>query len=196
MIDSTHFDGIARRLKNFMIDLKGISVSRSWRKLFEMTLFTNKRLKTTNITWAGTSINYLDNHQAMSFEDVIHTNNTNRTLVLSQKNKQKNFHSAVWNTRTHMIRPLNHCIRYSYYRAWIYETYSMQTGEAQKNFLSKITSLTISKSKSVENFLIYVEEILNDGNAIGQDQKEMFRDATLLELTKITCSTFTTTLLA
>ena len=71
----------------------------------------------------------------------------------------------------------------------------MQTEEAQKNFLSKITSLTISKSKSVENFLIYVEAIFNDDNVIGQDHKEVLRDATLRELTKVTCRTFTTTLL-
>ena len=72
----------------------------------------------------------------------------------------------------------------------------MQTEEARKNFLNKITNLTITKSKSVENFLIYVESILNDGNVIGQDQREMLRDATFRELTKLTCSTFTANLIA
>ena len=141
---------------------------------------------------AGANINYLDNPQAMSFADVVHYNNTDRALVLSQKNERKNIHSAVWATLTHTIRKRIaasgiHIVDSIELVARIYETYSMQTDEAQKNFLSKITSLTISKSKSVENFLIYVEVILNDGNVIGLDQKEMLRDATLRELTKVTC---------
>ena len=72
----------------------------------------------------------------------------------------------------------------------------MQTEEARKNFLSKITNLTITKSRSIENFLTYVESILNDGNVIGQDQREMLRDATFRELTRVTCTTFTATLLS
>ena len=80
--------------------------------------------------------------------------------------------------------------------AWIYQTYSMQTEEARKNFLSKITNLTITKSKSIESFLTYVESILNDGNIIGQDQREMLREATFRELTKVNSTTFTATLLS
>ena len=149
MIGSKNFDGTARGLNTFIIDLKSTSVSRSWRELFEMTLTTNKRLNTTHINIARTTINYLDNPQAMSFEDVVHYNNTDRTLVLSQKNERKNIHSAVWNTLTHTIRKRIaasgiHIIDGIELVAWIYKTYSMQTEEAQKNFLSKITSVTIN----------------------------------------------------
>ena len=60
MIGSTQFDGTARGLNTFIIDLKNTSVSRSWQELLEMTLPANKKLSTTNITMAGTKINYLD----------------------------------------------------------------------------------------------------------------------------------------
>ena len=200
MIGKTLFDGSVRGLNTFIIDLKSTSVSRSWRDLFKMPLPDNRRLQTT-IRMAGTSINYLDNPQALTFEEVINYHKSNQVLIKSQKNERKNLHTAVWNSISHVIRNRiaasgTNITDGVELVAWIYQTYSMQTEEARTNFLNKITSLTITKSRSVENFLVYVESILNDGNMIGQDQREMLRDATFRELTKVNSTTFTATLLS
>ena len=82
MIGKTLFDGSVRGLNTFIIDLKSTSVSRSWRDLFNMPLPVNRRLQ-TSIRMAGTSINYLDNPQALTFEEVIDYHNSNQVLIKS-----------------------------------------------------------------------------------------------------------------
>ena len=201
MIGRATFDGTVRGLNTFMIDLKSTCISRSWRNLFVMPLPENRRVHTTGYASKGTMINYLDNPQSFELQEIIDYNNSNSDLIKNQRNERKNLHTAIWNSISHGIRNRmassgTNITDGVVLVAWIYHTYSMQTEEARKNFLSKITNLSITRSKNLELFLTYVESIINDGNVIGQDQKEMLRDATFRELTKITSSTFTSTLLA
>ena len=179
------FDGTQNTLNSFWINLKMTAKSRGWTKFTQV--FIKRRNGLSRI------ICVLENPSMMTnMEYRIHMQEKEELDYFS--NERTNMYTAILNSITQTVRNrLNataHNIKDGVELAlWIHTTYSMQTDQKESALLTKITNLSIKKSRTMEAFFTYVESLASTDNELLNRYQKTLLDAVKRELMSLTTNT-------